>query len=55
MPEAWRDWPAAVQLRINLALLLQRPNGRKIANHLLRETTELLKYKGPRGGSWQRK
>ena len=54
MPEAWRDWPEAQKLQVNLRLLMARPNGRKIANHLLRETTELLKYKANRQGRWSR-
>jgi hypothetical protein len=55
MPEAWRDWPEAQKLRARLAVLLSRPNGRRMANHLLKEVDFLLTYKNHRKGSWQRK
>ena len=52
MAEGWRDWEETKKLQLNLRLLLARPNGRKIAAHLLQETTELLRYKANRKGSW---
>ena len=55
MADGWHDWPEAVQLRANLHLLLQRPNGRKIAAHLVEHTAALLDYKANRKGSWQKR
>ena len=52
MKESWRDWPETQKLQVNLRLLLARPNGRKIANHLLEETSALLTYKSNRKGTW---
>ena len=52
MAESWRDWEETKRLQLNMRLLLSRPNGRKIANHLLEHTKALLDYKANRKGVW---
>jgi hypothetical protein len=50
--EIWRSWDEFKQLTINLRLLLDRPNGRRIAAHLVDITGALLEYKANREGTW---